>query len=158
NWRMFEAKALLGGALLGQKKYADAEPLLLAGYRGMSARAVRMPPAAEGPDRPDAALDWLIGLADARADNGTGARWRQQRAAGRRERGRAARCWGSPAPPPGRAPPPPSGAPPADRPLLPPPGRRGPSGQRLIPVVGAVAGGGAGTPPTQLARGVPAAR
>ncbi len=35
EWGTFEAKALLGAALLGQKKYADAEPLLLAGYRGM---------------------------------------------------------------------------------------------------------------------------
>jgi hypothetical protein len=28
----------LGGALLGQQKYADAEPLLLKGYDGMKAR------------------------------------------------------------------------------------------------------------------------
>ncbi len=26
---------MLGGALLGQKKYAEAEPLLLKGYEGM---------------------------------------------------------------------------------------------------------------------------
>jgi eukaryotic-like serine/threonine-protein kinase len=85
NWRMFEAKALLGGALLGQKKYADAEPLLLAGYRGMSGRAVRMLPAAEGPGRLHEALDWLIELAEARADKDAAARWRKERGTGGRE-------------------------------------------------------------------------
>jgi hypothetical protein len=85
NWRRFEAKALLGGALLGQKKYADAEPLLLAGYRGMSARAVTMPPATEGPARLHEALDWLIELAEARVDKEAAARWRKERDAGERE-------------------------------------------------------------------------
>ena len=31
-WFTFNTQALLGGALLGQKKYAEAEPLLLRGY------------------------------------------------------------------------------------------------------------------------------
>jgi hypothetical protein len=31
-------------ALLGQKKYADAEPLLLAGYEAMKQRAKTIPP------------------------------------------------------------------------------------------------------------------
>jgi tetratricopeptide (TPR) repeat protein len=31
----FDTQSMLGGALLGQKKYADAEPLLLAGYEGL---------------------------------------------------------------------------------------------------------------------------
>ena len=79
--RTSEARALLGGALLGQKKYAEAEPLLLAGYRGM--RAVRMPPAAVGPCRLHEALDWLIELADARADKAAAARWREERGGGR---------------------------------------------------------------------------
>ncbi len=35
----FNAKSRLGGALLGQQKYADAEPMLLEGYQGMKARA-----------------------------------------------------------------------------------------------------------------------
>jgi tetratricopeptide (TPR) repeat protein len=34
-WTTFHTKSLLGGSLLGQKKYAEAEPLLLAGYEGM---------------------------------------------------------------------------------------------------------------------------
>jgi hypothetical protein len=34
---------MLGGALLGQKKYAEAEPLLLAGYTGMKEREKMIP-------------------------------------------------------------------------------------------------------------------
>jgi len=29
---------MLGGSLLGQKRYAEAEPLLLSGYEGMKQR------------------------------------------------------------------------------------------------------------------------
>ena len=36
NWRMFNAKAILGMSLLGQRKYDEAEPLLLAAYRGLN--------------------------------------------------------------------------------------------------------------------------
>ena len=35
GWATFNTQTLLGGALLGQKKYAEAEPLLLRGYAGM---------------------------------------------------------------------------------------------------------------------------
>jgi tetratricopeptide (TPR) repeat protein len=35
DWTTFHTKSLLGRSLLEQKKYADAEPLLLAGYEGM---------------------------------------------------------------------------------------------------------------------------
>jgi tRNA A-37 threonylcarbamoyl transferase component Bud32 len=37
-WRTSWTRSLLGGALSGQKKYAEAEPLLLAGYDGMLTR------------------------------------------------------------------------------------------------------------------------
>jgi serine/threonine protein kinase/Tfp pilus assembly protein PilF len=43
GWRIFETRAVLGAALMGQKKYAEAEPLLVQGIEGMSARAGRMP-------------------------------------------------------------------------------------------------------------------
>ncbi len=43
TWTPFDTKSLLGAALLGQKKYADAEPLLLAGYEGMKQRADTIP-------------------------------------------------------------------------------------------------------------------
>jgi hypothetical protein len=31
DWRSFNTQSMLGGALLGQRKYPDAEPLLLKG-------------------------------------------------------------------------------------------------------------------------------
>ena len=34
---------MLGAALLGQKKYSEAEPLLLAGYQGMKEREAKIP-------------------------------------------------------------------------------------------------------------------
>lgn len=43
-WTTFNTQSLLGGALLGQKKYADAEPLLLAGYEGLKQREKTIPP------------------------------------------------------------------------------------------------------------------
>ena len=35
EWLIFDTRSLLGGALLGQRKYAEAEPLLLESYEGM---------------------------------------------------------------------------------------------------------------------------
>ena len=35
------ARSLLGESLIGQKKYADAEPLVLSGYEGLRAREER---------------------------------------------------------------------------------------------------------------------
>ena len=36
----------LGGALIGQGKYPEAEPLVLQGFEGLKARGARIPPAA----------------------------------------------------------------------------------------------------------------
>ncbi|HEY1678255.1 MAG TPA: serine/threonine-protein kinase [Candidatus Sulfotelmatobacter sp.] len=43
DWRRFRAKAFLGAALSGERKFSEAEPLLLAGYDGLNQRAPRMP-------------------------------------------------------------------------------------------------------------------
>jgi hypothetical protein len=43
DWRTFSGMRLLGRCLAGQKKYADAEPLLQDAYRGMVANASKMP-------------------------------------------------------------------------------------------------------------------
>jgi len=51
--------SLLGGALLGQKKYAEAEPQLLKGYEGMKNRKNTIPKVGE-PRIPEA-LDRLNG-------------------------------------------------------------------------------------------------
>jgi serine/threonine protein kinase/Tfp pilus assembly protein PilF len=60
DWRTFNTKSMLGGALLGQKKYAEAEPLLLKGYDGMKTREKTIPP--QGSTRIPEALDRLIEL------------------------------------------------------------------------------------------------
>ena len=57
-WNTFNSRSMLGGALLGQKKYADAEPLLIAGYEGMKQREKTIP--AEGKLRLPEALDRLV--------------------------------------------------------------------------------------------------
>ena len=42
DWQRFRAESLLGASLAGQKKYAEAEPLLVEGYQGMLARKSNM--------------------------------------------------------------------------------------------------------------------
>ena len=42
--KVANVQSLLGSALLGQKKYADAEPLLLAGYDGLKKDEKAIPP------------------------------------------------------------------------------------------------------------------
>ena len=49
--------------MLKQRKYAEAEPLLVAGYDGMKRQADKIPPASRG--RVAEALDRLIELLDA---------------------------------------------------------------------------------------------
>ena len=44
DWQRFRAESLLGASLAGQKKYAEAEPLLLEGYQGMLARKEQIGP------------------------------------------------------------------------------------------------------------------
>ena len=43
DWTTFETKSILGEALLDQRKFADAEPLLLSGYEGMKQRKAKIP-------------------------------------------------------------------------------------------------------------------
>jgi serine/threonine protein kinase/tetratricopeptide (TPR) repeat protein len=43
GWSRFHTQARLGESLLDQKKYADAEPLLISGYEGMKARTATIP-------------------------------------------------------------------------------------------------------------------
>lgn len=62
-WTTFATKSALGGALLGQKKYAEAEPLLLQGYAGMKQREAKIPP--QGKFRLTEALERLVQLYEA---------------------------------------------------------------------------------------------
>src|SRR5262249_35314084 len=75
-WTTFHSQALLGAALLGQKKYADAEPLLLGGYEGMKQRAAQMPP--QGKVRLTEALQRLVQRYEAWDRPEQAARWRQE--------------------------------------------------------------------------------
>ncbi len=77
NWTTFDTKALLGAALLGQKKYPDAEPLLLAGYEGMKQREKTMPTGDK--DRLPEAADRLVHLYDATGKKDEAAKWRKIR-------------------------------------------------------------------------------
>ena len=45
DWSTFHARSMLGAALAGQGKFAEAEPLLLQGYEGMKQRAQTIPAA-----------------------------------------------------------------------------------------------------------------
>jgi WD40 repeat protein len=42
-WTTFDAQSMLGASLLGQKKYKEAEPLLLKGYEGLKLREKSIP-------------------------------------------------------------------------------------------------------------------
>ena len=60
DWQRFRAESLLGTSLVGEKKYAEAEPLLREGYQGMLARKDRI----AIPDRYQLELahQWLVQL------------------------------------------------------------------------------------------------
>jgi hypothetical protein len=77
-WTTCNTQSLLDGALLGQKKYADAEPLLLQGYEGMKKREKTIPP--PGIIRIPEALDRLIELSIATNKPEEAKKWRAERA------------------------------------------------------------------------------
>ncbi len=74
DWTTFNTRSLLGGSLLGQEKYAEAEPLILAGYEGMRARDEKIPPPAQ-PRLTDAA-DRVVKLYEAWGKPEKAAEWR----------------------------------------------------------------------------------
>ena len=76
EWTTFCAKSTLGGALLCQKKYAEAVPLLLAGYEGMKQREAKIPP----PDkvRLTEALERLVQVYVALEKKDEASKWRKE--------------------------------------------------------------------------------
>jgi tetratricopeptide (TPR) repeat protein len=78
DWLTFNTQSMLGGALLGQEKYHDAEPLLRTGYEGMKVRAEKMPAASK--PRLAESLDRLIGLAEATNKPDDARMWKEERA------------------------------------------------------------------------------
>jgi hypothetical protein len=77
SWFTFEAQSLLGGALMGQQRYAEAEPVMLLGYEGLKGRAPKLrPPDAEAGLRE--AQDRLVQLYDAWGRPDEAAKWRER--------------------------------------------------------------------------------
>ena len=76
DWQRYRAESLLGASLAGEKKYADAEPLLVEGYKEMLARKDRI-------DVPDwyhlnLAREWLVQLYQASGKPEKAAEWRKK--------------------------------------------------------------------------------
>lgn len=73
DWERFNAESLLGASLAGQKKYAEAEPLLLEGYKGMLARKDRI----AVPDwyYMNRGRDWIVKLYQAWGKPEKGTEW-----------------------------------------------------------------------------------
>jgi hypothetical protein len=74
DWRRFHTMSLLGGALLGQGRYAKAEPLIVPGYEGMKARAAKIP--APGKPRLPEAAERVVRLYEAWGKPDQAAAWR----------------------------------------------------------------------------------
>jgi eukaryotic-like serine/threonine-protein kinase len=62
EWLTFNTQSMLGEALLGQKKYSEAEPLLVKGYEGMIAREKAISQVDGTETRIPEALDRLVWL------------------------------------------------------------------------------------------------
>ena len=75
DWQRFRAESLLGESLAGQKKYSEAEPLLLEGFRGMAARKDKIVPTDW--DLLDRARQWIVRLYQAWGKPEKAAEWEQ---------------------------------------------------------------------------------
>ena len=80
DWERFRDESLLGRSLLGQKEYADAEPLLLQGYQGLDARRERI--AVPDSHQLSAALEAIVRLYRDWGKPKQAAEWRQRLQAG----------------------------------------------------------------------------
>jgi hypothetical protein len=76
DWTTFKVKSQLGEALLSQKKYAEAEPLLLSGYRGLRKRQANIPPR----DRAciTTGLERVVRLYEVRGKKDEAVKWRKE--------------------------------------------------------------------------------
>ena len=80
DWRTFNTRRMLGSALLGQKRYADAEPQLLKGYEGMKKREKSIPKSGGADKYIPEALDALIELYSAANKPEEVKKWQAERA------------------------------------------------------------------------------
>jgi tetratricopeptide (TPR) repeat protein len=75
-WQVANVRSMLGGALSGQEKFADAEPLLLAGYAGLKENESTIPP--EAKIRPAEALQRLLDFYTATGQAEKADEWRKK--------------------------------------------------------------------------------
>jgi serine/threonine protein kinase/tetratricopeptide (TPR) repeat protein len=76
DWHTFNTESRLGACLLGLSKYAEAEPLLLAGYERMNEREAKIP--TEGKPRIREALQRLVQLYDATGETNQASEWKKR--------------------------------------------------------------------------------
>jgi eukaryotic-like serine/threonine-protein kinase len=76
GWLRFWAESLLGESLAGERHYAESEPLLIEGYRGMLERKDRI----SVPNRShrDSVHEWIVHLYESSGQPKKAAEWRQQ--------------------------------------------------------------------------------
>jgi tetratricopeptide (TPR) repeat protein len=77
SFRLASTQSMLGRVLAEQKKFAEAEPLLLAGYKGLKANAGKTPDWGKHylPD----ALEWLAQIYEDWGKPDEAAKWRSER-------------------------------------------------------------------------------
>lgn len=85
DWATFLTQSLWGDILLGQGKYAEAEPFLLQGYEGLKQCAAKIPK--EEAPRLTEALERLVNLYDAWGKPDQAAEWRKKLEAQKKESG-----------------------------------------------------------------------
>ncbi len=76
DWQTFNARSLLGGSLLGQKKFPEAEPLLLFGYEGLNQQEDKIP--ADGKRCVKESLQRLVQLYEATNQSEKAAEWQKK--------------------------------------------------------------------------------
>jgi tetratricopeptide (TPR) repeat protein len=77
QWTTFNTKSMLGGSLLGQKKYDEAEPMLLAGYEGLKRSEEAIPPIVRTASMTEA-VERLVQLYDERGRKDQAGEWRRK--------------------------------------------------------------------------------
>ena len=74
--KTFDTKSMVGAALLGQKKFSEAEPLLLSGYQGMKQNEATIPPPYK--IRLIEALERLVQLYEATGNKDKAKEWQKK--------------------------------------------------------------------------------
>ena len=76
TWGRYNCESMLGASLAGQKKYAEAEGLLLSGYAGMVQRKATIP--APSRFKLEQAGKWIVQLYQDWGKPDKAAEWRQK--------------------------------------------------------------------------------